>query len=144
MLKVKKKSCEPFGICMLNKSANPAHFHPNWAGLAVFLVGKFHRAPTFFSYFQLCITNPHLCPPIFLAYFWLSRWCVMHASYDGGFTKIYLRSSVGIDLFMYNFRFIHEPYHKLMQLMIWPMRLIDLYFTIMRFQEIPLVELKEY
>ena len=25
----------PFGICLLNSTANPAKFHPNWAGLAV-------------------------------------------------------------------------------------------------------------
>ena len=75
------------------------------------------------------------CPSIFLAYFWQPRWCVMFIRWRGGFTKIYLRFSVGIDLFMCNFRFIHEPYHKLR-------RLIDLFITIMRFQENPLVELK--
>jgi hypothetical protein len=30
-----KKSWEPFGSYLLNSTANPAHFHPNWAGLAV-------------------------------------------------------------------------------------------------------------
>ena len=32
---MKKKSWEPFGSYLLNSTANPAHFHPNWAGLAV-------------------------------------------------------------------------------------------------------------
>ena len=30
-----KKSWEPFKSCLLNSTANPANFHPNWAGLAV-------------------------------------------------------------------------------------------------------------
>ena len=33
----KKRSWEPFRICLLNSTANPANFHPNWAGLAVLL-----------------------------------------------------------------------------------------------------------
>ena len=32
---MKKKSWEPFGSCLLNSTANPAHFHPSLAGLAV-------------------------------------------------------------------------------------------------------------
>jgi hypothetical protein len=35
MLKIWKKSWEPFRSCLLDSTANPAHFHPNWAGLAV-------------------------------------------------------------------------------------------------------------
>ena len=35
MLKVWKKSWEPFGICLLNSKSNPAHFHQSLAGLAV-------------------------------------------------------------------------------------------------------------
>jgi hypothetical protein len=35
MLKVWKKSWEPFGSCQLNIEANPAHFHLSLAGLAV-------------------------------------------------------------------------------------------------------------
>ena len=35
ILKIGKKSWEPFGSYLLNSTANPAHFHPNWAGLAV-------------------------------------------------------------------------------------------------------------
>ena len=30
-----KKSWEPFRSYLLNNTANPAHFHPNWARLAV-------------------------------------------------------------------------------------------------------------
>ena len=33
--KYEKKSWEPFEICLLNSTANPANFHPNWARLAV-------------------------------------------------------------------------------------------------------------
>ena len=35
MIPGKKKSWEPFGICLLKSTANLAHFHPNWAGLTV-------------------------------------------------------------------------------------------------------------
>ena len=35
MLKVWKKSWEPFWRCLLISTANPAHFHPSSAGLAV-------------------------------------------------------------------------------------------------------------
>ena len=34
-IKTKKKSWEPFRSYLLNSTANPAHFHSNWAGLAV-------------------------------------------------------------------------------------------------------------
>ena len=34
-IKVKKKSWEPFRICLLNSTANPAQFGWKWAGLAV-------------------------------------------------------------------------------------------------------------
>ena len=29
-MKMKKKSWEPFRSCLLNSTANPANFHPNW------------------------------------------------------------------------------------------------------------------
>ena len=35
MLRIWKRLWEPFGSCLLNSTANPAHFHPNWAGLAI-------------------------------------------------------------------------------------------------------------
>ena len=38
---LKKKSWEPFGSYLLNSTANPAHFHPNLAGLAML----FRRQP---------------------------------------------------------------------------------------------------
>ena len=31
ILKIWKKTWEPFGCCLLNSTANPAHFHLNWA-----------------------------------------------------------------------------------------------------------------
>ena len=34
-IKEKLKSWEPFRSCLLNGTANPPHFHQNWAGLAV-------------------------------------------------------------------------------------------------------------
>ena len=48
ILKIWKKSWVPFGSYLLNSTANPAHFHLNWAGLA----GNFQTAPTIFSNFQ--------------------------------------------------------------------------------------------
>ena len=35
ILKIWKKSWEPFRSYLLNSTANPAHFYPNWAGLVV-------------------------------------------------------------------------------------------------------------
>ena len=35
ILKIWKKSWEPFGSCLLNSTANPAQFEWKWAGLAV-------------------------------------------------------------------------------------------------------------
>ena len=34
-VKEKKKSWEPYRICLLKSTANSAIFHPKWAGLAV-------------------------------------------------------------------------------------------------------------
>ena len=47
----KKKSSEPYRICLLNSTAN---FHPNWARLA----GKSEMAPRIFSSLQY--SNFHL------------------------------------------------------------------------------------
>ena len=33
--KLKLKSWEPFRSCLVNSTANPAHFHQHWAELAV-------------------------------------------------------------------------------------------------------------
>ena len=35
LLKIWKRSWEPFRSCLLNSTANPVHFHQNWAELAV-------------------------------------------------------------------------------------------------------------
>ena len=40
MLRVWKKSWEPFRSCLSNSTANPAHFHPNWVGLTVLFKGS--------------------------------------------------------------------------------------------------------
>ena len=37
-IKEKIKAWEPFRICLLRSRANPANFHPNWAGLAVLFI----------------------------------------------------------------------------------------------------------
>ena len=37
ILKIWKKSWEPFRSYLLNSTANPANFHPNWTGLAVLI-----------------------------------------------------------------------------------------------------------
>ena len=41
ILKFKKKLWVPFGRYLLNSTANPAHFHSNWAGLALLFFSKF-------------------------------------------------------------------------------------------------------
>ena len=38
MLKIWKKSWVPFRSYLLNSTANPAHLHSNWAGLATFVL----------------------------------------------------------------------------------------------------------
>jgi hypothetical protein len=47
MLKIWNKSWEVFGSCLLNSTANPAQFHPNWSGLAMLfsrqLLNGFHN-----------------------------------------------------------------------------------------------------
>ena len=59
-----KKSWEPFGSCLLNSTANPAHFHPSLAELPN---GSHNFFQTFSMYFlNYFIKNPqnHNCPPI--------------------------------------------------------------------------------
>ena len=52
ILKIWKKSWEPFESYLLNSTANPAHFHPNWAGLAVqFSRQLLNGSPDFFFVF---------------------------------------------------------------------------------------------
>ena len=55
MLKVWKKSWEPFGSCLLNSTANPAHFHPSLAGLAVLFSRQLpNGSHDFFQTFSIC------------------------------------------------------------------------------------------
>ena len=64
ILKIWKKSWEPFGSYLLNSTANPAHFHPNWAGLAVLfsrqLLNGFHD---FFHIFRILLLNDFIKNP---------------------------------------------------------------------------------
>ena len=53
---MKKKSWEPFRSCLLNSTANPAHFHPNWAGLAVLFSRQLLKgSQDFFFHFYILI-----------------------------------------------------------------------------------------
>ena len=55
MLTVWKKSWEPFGSCLLNSTANPAHFHPSLAGLAVPFSRQLpNGSHDFFQTFSIC------------------------------------------------------------------------------------------
>ena len=48
---------EPFGSYLLNSTANPAHFHPNWAGLAVpFSRQLLNGSQDFFFHFNILIS----------------------------------------------------------------------------------------
>ena len=48
-----KKSWQLFGSCRINSTANPAHFHLNWAVLAVLIIRQISNGShDFFSYFQ--------------------------------------------------------------------------------------------
>ena len=50
VLKRKKYPWSRFRICMLNSTANPADFHPNWAGLAVLFIRQIlNGSQDFFS-----------------------------------------------------------------------------------------------
>ena len=49
-----KKSWETFGSYLLNSKANPAHFHSNWAGLAVLFIRKLpNGSDDFFHIFRI-------------------------------------------------------------------------------------------
>ena len=45
-----KKVLEPFGSCLLNSTASPAHFHPNWAGLPLLFSKQIPNGSHDFSY----------------------------------------------------------------------------------------------
>ena len=54
ILKIWKKSWETFGSYLLNSKANPAHFHSNWAGLAVLFIRKLpNGSDDFFHIFRI-------------------------------------------------------------------------------------------
>ena len=56
ILKIWNKSWEPFGSYLLNSTANPAHFHPNWAGLAVLFSRQLlNGSQVFFVCFNILI-----------------------------------------------------------------------------------------
>ena len=75
---------EPFGICLLNSSENPAdQFAWKWPKLAVLFSRQIPNShQILFSYNQHdfvlsmgCQKWLHLCPPILIVCFWQSRWC---------------------------------------------------------------------
>ena len=76
--KREKNSWEPYRICLLNSSANPAQFGWKWAGLAVLATPM-----TFFifsaQYFFKNYLTKHFCPHIFDTYYFSYRWCVSSA-----------------------------------------------------------------
>ena len=58
MLKVGKKSWEPFGSCLLNSTANPTKLGWKWAGLAVLFSRQLpNGSHDFFQTFSICIFN---------------------------------------------------------------------------------------
>ena len=58
MLKIWKKSCEPFRSYLLNSTANPAKFEWTWAGLAVLFSRQLpNGAHNFFHTFSICFIN---------------------------------------------------------------------------------------
>ena len=71
ILKVWKKLWEPFRSCLLNSTANPAHFHPSLAGLAVLFSRQLlNGSPTIFFklsayFFKINSLKPTNHPPIF-------------------------------------------------------------------------------
>ena len=80
-----KKLWEPFGICLIKSTANPAQFWWKWAGLLVSRQIRNGYQYFFILSAWVCIINGvlkwlHLCPKICLAFFWQSRWCDMTCS----------------------------------------------------------------
>ena len=51
----KLKSWEPFRSCLLNGTANPAHVHQNWAGLAVLSSRQILNSSQDFFFFNISI-----------------------------------------------------------------------------------------
>ena len=89
MLKIFKKimralwdlpTWEPFGICPLNITAKPAHFHQNWTGLAVLFSRQIpNSSHNFFHTLRIIIflyffLDMQPCPWIFDTYYFSYRW----------------------------------------------------------------------
>ena len=78
MLKIWRRSWEPFRSCLLNSTANPAHFQRNWAGLAVLFSRELlNGSQDFFSllYYNFYLIKKkyppkRFCLHIFKTYFW--------------------------------------------------------------------------
>ena len=86
MLKVWRKSCEPFRIYQLTSTANSAII----CGMG-------------------CQKWLHLCAPIFLTYFWRSRWCVLNTFLDIFFSKAAIvNSSKRFDVVILIWFFFHQ------------------------------------
>ena len=58
ILKIWKKSWEPFGSYLLNSTANSAHFHPNWSGLAVLFSRQLLNGSQDFFRFNMKLLRP--------------------------------------------------------------------------------------
>ena len=54
-IKEKKKPWEQFRICLLNSTANPANFHPKWAGLVVLFSKQILNSSWDFFHFDILI-----------------------------------------------------------------------------------------
>ena len=74
----RKKSWEQFRICLLNSTANPAHFHQNQAGLVVLFSSQLLNGSQDFFLFDISIsiyflntqnmTNPTIVSPVKMEY----------------------------------------------------------------------------
>ena len=53
ILYIWKKSWEPFGSYLLNSTANPANFHPNWVGLDVLFSRQLLNCSKIFFLFDI-------------------------------------------------------------------------------------------
>jgi len=81
---LKRKNPAKFRSCLLNSTANPANFHPNWAGLAVLFSRQIlNGSQDFFpsliikNFFFWIWNHWEACPRIFGTYYFCYRHCVM-------------------------------------------------------------------
>ena len=93
MLK-RKKSWEPFRICLLNSTANSANFHPNWSGLAVLFNRQILNGSQDFFLFNILILiyfskydkmKRDLCPCIFLTFYFSRMYRELGIEFRAGF-----------------------------------------------------------